>query len=193
MTIRTFKMTREQEPTDEGIRPLREGDPSSIDFFANVVREHWTCVYRFIYCVSGDSHDAEDLTQETFLRAWNRLDSFCPGSGMRAWLLKIASNAWRDVGRRRGRVAFSSLEMDLVGSFASPDHRLETAEQGELLSRALEQLSEMTRMVFHLRAQEELSFREIAEAVGTTEQGARWHMHQARAKLMKILAENLEP
>ncbi len=182
-------MSQEPEPTAEGPRSLRKGDKPSIHSFAEVVHEHWAPVYRFLYCSLGDAHDAEDLTQETFLRAWNRLESFRPGSGMRAWLLRIAANAAHDVRRRRGRVGFTSLEHDPAGSDATPDHRLEAEESGELLTTALGQLSEMTRMVFHLRAQEDLSFREIAEAVGTTEQGARWHMHQARTKLTKILAE----
>jgi DNA-directed RNA polymerase specialized sigma24 family protein len=55
----------------------------------------------------------------------------------------------------------------------------------------MQELTELTRMVFHLRATEDLSFREIGELVGTTEQGARWHMHQARTRLLKQLAEKL--
>ena len=167
----------------------RGGGSKSIDDFAEIVREHWTSVYRFVYCALGNAHDAEDLTQETFLRAWNRIEAFHPGSNIRSWLLTIAANASRDVRRRRRRVTFTPLDHDPDGRIPGPGHRLEAAESDGLLETALEQLSEMTRMVFHLRVQEDLSFREIAEAVGTTEQGARWHMHQARTKLMKILAE----
>ena len=182
-------MIQEPEPPLEGPNPAREGGPRLVEFFDAVVREFWTSVYRFLYCTTGNAHDAEDLTQETFLRAWNRLDSFRPGSSMKPWLLRIAANAAHDVRRRRGRVVFTSLEHDPPGWTSSPEHRAETAEQETLLARAVEQLSEMTRMVFHLRVQENLSFREIAEMVGTTEQGARWHMHQARTKLLKIFTE----
>src|SRR5438270_508770 len=69
------------------------------------------------------------------------------------------------------------------------DPRQASPERAGLLKVPMEQLSEMTRMVFHLRAQEGLSFREIAELVGTTEQGARQHMHQARTRLLKQMAE----
>jgi len=55
----------------------------------------------------------------------------------------------------------------------------------------MEELSELTRLVFHLRAQEDLPFREIAELAGTTEQAARWHMHQARTKLLARLGDQL--
>ena len=65
-----------------------------------------------------------------------------------------------------------------------------TAEQAALVRAALEELSDLTRMVFHLRVQEDLSFKEIAELAGTTEQAARWHMHQARMRLLKRLEES---
>jgi RNA polymerase sigma-70 factor (ECF subfamily) len=156
-----------------------------------MVAEHWTSVFRFVYCTIGNPHDAEDLTQETFLRAWNRRQSFLPGTNARAWLLRIAANAIIDDGRRKRLVAFKPLDHDLAAAPVSPGQRLEVAEQSSLLKAAMEGLTESTRMVFHLRAAEDLSFREIAELVGTTEQGARWHMHQARTKLLKQLAGEL--
>ena len=61
------------------------------------------------------------------------------------------------------------------------------AERCDRLRAAMGELTELTRLVFHLRAQEDLSFREIAEIAGTTEQAARWHMHQARTKLLERL------
>ena len=175
-------------PRDESA-PSPGADTSSTRSFTAIVHEYWTVVYRFLYCSLGDAHDAEDLTQETFLRAWKHLDSFQAGSGMRVWLLRIATNAALDVKRRRRRVGFQTLEHDPPIGSPSPEHRLEIAEQCVLVEIALRELSEMSRMVFHLRAQEDLSFREIAALVGTSEQGARWHMHQARTKLLKHFAE----
>jgi RNA polymerase sigma-70 factor, ECF subfamily len=166
-----------------------EKGPSSGDSFTSIVDAYWTTVYRFLHRMSGDTHDAEDLTQETFLRALNRLDSFRPGTCLRVWLLKIAANAYVDVHRRRQRVEFKALEHEPAASLPGPDHHLELGEQAALLRAGLEGLPEMTRMVFHLRAAEDLSFRDIAELVGTTEQGARWHMRQARVKLLAQLAE----
>ena len=108
---------------------------------------------------------------------------------MRSWLLRIASNACQDVRRRQRRAKRVPLPDDLPDTAAAPGHRLETAEQGRLLRAAMEDLSETTRTVFHLRAEESLPFREIAEMLGTTEQAARWHMHQARRKLL----DRMEP
>ena len=70
------------------------------------------------------------------------------------------------------------------------DQRLEVAEQCDLLRAALAELTDLTRLVFHLRAAEELSFREIAELAGTTEQSARWHMCEARKRLLDRLGPN---
>ncbi len=175
-------MVRDDDPPRQNLGELGS------DGFAAVVREHWTSVYRLVYCSLGDAHDAEDLAQETFLRAWNRRDTFQPGTCMRVWLLRIAANAVCDLARRRKRLTFITLEHDPADE-QSPARHLELAEAGAILRIALEQLSEMTRMVFHLRVQEDLSFRDIAELVGTTEQGARWHMHQARTKLAKSLSD----
>jgi RNA polymerase sigma-70 factor, ECF subfamily len=158
--------------------------------FALIVDAHWTAVFRMLYCMTASVHDAEELTQETFLRALRRIDSYQPGTRMKSWLLRIASNACIDLRRRQKRTKLAPLPEDLAGSEQSPGHRLETTEQDGLLRTALEKLSETTRTVFHLRVQESLSFREIAELLGTTEQAARWHMHQARSKLMKHLSKN---
>jgi len=154
-----------------------------------VVEAHWNSVYRLLFTLTGNTHDSDDLAQETFLRALNRLDSFQAGSQMRNWLLRIATNAFYDVQRKRRRARQEPLEVDLASSDPAPDHRLEVSEESELLKVALEELSETTRMVFHLRAQEDLSFREIAELVGTTEQAARWHMHQARTRLLERMVK----
>jgi RNA polymerase sigma factor (sigma-70 family) len=70
-------------------------------------------------------------------------------------------------------------------------HELEVAEQSALAQVAMKELTELTRLVFHLRATEDLSFREIAEIAGTTEQAARWHMHEARKRLLQRMGDNL--
>jgi RNA polymerase sigma-70 factor (ECF subfamily) len=155
--------------------------------FAEVVHANWSAVYRLLWCMTGNRHDSEDLTQETFLRALSRFESFTPGTRMRPWLLRIASNAYFDLRRKRQRIQVQPLG-DAAAAENRPEQPLEAAEQNELLRAALEELSETTRMVFHLRTQEELSFRDIGLMAGVSEQAARWHMHQARSKLTARLA-----
>lgn len=157
--------------------------------FALVVEAHWTAVYRFLFSLSGNRHETEDLTQETFLRALKRIDSFKPGTKMRSWLLRIAANACFDARRKQKRIAFRALDWEAASPEAGPAHRLEIIEQSRLLGMALEELSDLTRMVFHLRAVEDLSFREIASLAEITEEAARWHMHHARTRMLKRFSE----
>jgi RNA polymerase sigma-70 factor (ECF subfamily) len=109
---------------------------------------------------------------------------------MRSWLLRIASNAFFDVKRKKKRSRVQPLTTDPPQAECSPSHGMEVAEQSALAQAAMTELSELTRMVFHLRATEDLSFREIAEIAGTTEQAARWHMHEARTRLLKRLRDS---
>ena len=81
----------------------------------------------------------------------DRLDSFQPGTRMRAWLLRIASNAFLDVCRKRQRVTVQPLADDPPADAQPAEQALETAEQAALVRAALAELSETTRMVFHLR------------------------------------------
>jgi RNA polymerase sigma-70 factor (ECF subfamily) len=155
-----------------------------------VVTEHWAAVYRLLHALTGNVHETEDLTQETFLRALARQQSFRDGTSPRSWLLRIATNAFFDERRRRKRARIAALDHDVPASAPPPGKALETAERGARVRAALQQLSELTRLVFHLRVQEDLSFREVAALAGTTEQSARWHMHQARTRLLDLLGED---
>jgi RNA polymerase sigma-70 factor (ECF subfamily) len=152
--------------------------------FDALVEQHWESVYRLVYHLCGNVHDAQDLAQDTFLKAIHARSSFREGTNLRAWLARIASNAFLDLRRRRKTAKSAPLEVE--PPVESPD----TAVGGEtmqLVRAAIRQLDETQRAVFLLRTQEDLSFREIAQALGTTEETARWHMMQARRKLMKQL------
>jgi len=151
--------------------------------FADLVREHWEPVFRYLMSHARRTHDAEELTQETFLRALGHWPTRDPDIRLRAWLLRIARNLYLDGFRRRQTVAFGPLgELD-PGGDAPPDRAAEVADDASQVRLALAELTELPRSVFLLRVEGELSFAEIAAAVGISEEAARWHMHQARAKL----------
>jgi RNA polymerase sigma-70 factor (ECF subfamily) len=152
--------------------------------FDELVDQHWESVYRLAYHLAGNVHDAQDLAQETFVRAIARRASFKPGTNLRAWLLRIASNAFVDLRRKKKTARAVPLEAE------PPAEHANATEQGELMNlitHAIHTLDDHQRMVFVLRTQEDLSFREIAEMLGTSEDTARWHMLQARRRLMKQL------
>jgi RNA polymerase sigma-70 factor (ECF subfamily) len=140
--------------------------------------------------MTGNAHDTEDLAQETFLKALKRWDTFAPGSNLRGWLLKIACNAFLDSRRKQARSKLAAAPPEVEDRAVAADQRLETLEQAALARAALDELTDLTRAVFHLRVEEELPFREIALLVGTTEEAARWHMHQARTILIAKLGRD---
>ena len=153
---------------------------------AALVERHWTAVYRLLFRLAGNGHDAEDLTQETFLRAFGKLDSFRAGTNLQAWLMRIATNAFFDLRRKRKTARAEPFRDDLSGPRdpAGPD---ETGEIAGRLASAIARLTDAQRAVFLLRAEEALSFAQIAEVLGVTEETARWHMLQARRQLMADL------
>lgn len=147
------------------------------------MRQHWDGVFTHLYRLSGMRHLAEDLAQETFLRAAQQFGSFKPGTNLRAWLMRIATNALLDSRRRT-----NAAKGQTIAEVAAPAPEMTDADARELneaIAAALMELPITARAVFLLRAREELSFREIADAIGSTEETARWHMLQARRKLMQ--------
>ena len=164
--------------------------------FEALVRAHWDAVFRLARSWTGSADEAEDLTQEAFLRALRRWDAFVDQDGdgsSRAWLLRITTNLFLDEKRRRKRSRAEPLHPDQepAATMRHPSAALETAELSEQARSALNELSELTRLVFLLRAQEDLSFQEIAAIADTTEQSARWHMRRARVFLMERLGDSL--
>ena len=106
------------------------------DNFEEVVEAHWTAVYRLIYSLTGNPHDSEDLTQETFLRAIKRWETFKQGTNLRAWLLRIGTNAFFDIKRKRATLKIGPLTEDLVSEEKSAESVLDLAEQGKLIRTA---------------------------------------------------------
>jgi RNA polymerase sigma-70 factor (ECF subfamily) len=129
------------------------------------------------------------LTQETFLRALKRLETFKKGTNLRAWLFRIGANAFYDTARKKQALKIGPISGDILSDERPADGLLDLAEQGRLIQVALQELTELTRLVFHLRVTEDLSFKEIAGIAGITEVAARQHMHQARVKLLKRLGD----
>ena len=152
--------------------------------FDALVAAHWEPVYRLAYHLCGNVPDAQDVAQETFLKAMAACGSFRPGTNLRAWLLRITSNAFLDLRRRAKTARQTPLETEPAVS--DPDV-VEGDEQLRMLWRAIHGLDDLQRTVFLLRTQDDQSFREIAATLNTTEETARWHMLQARRKLMKAL------
>lgn len=161
--------------------------------FGRLVEKYWDRLYRWLYHLTRDRHRAEDLVQETFLKVLAALDSFRPGSNFRAWLFRIGHNNFVNLKRTERRTGHP-LPEDAAGSpVAAPPDAAADREAVRVVARAVAELPVEFRAALVLRADEGLSFREVAAVLRITEETARWRVFKARQKLMKVLAPELLP
>jgi RNA polymerase sigma-70 factor (ECF subfamily) len=172
------------------IRRAQQGDRPA---FAELVEYYWERLYRWLYHLTHDRHTAEDLAQESFLKALAGLASFRPGSNFQAWLFRIAHNNLINHLRRPGSAPRRQpFPETLPDPDEGPVEQVLTREALQLLARAVGRLPNEFRAAFLLRAEEGMSFRQIAQALGITEETARWRVFKARQKLLSVLAPQLE-
>jgi RNA polymerase sigma-70 factor (ECF subfamily) len=169
------------------IQRSRKGDRLA---FAGLVERYWDRLYRWLYRLGHDQHQAEDVAQETLLKAFTALPSFTEGTRFQAWLFRIAFNTFLNQKKRSARVVLAFPD-SLPANEAGPVEQLMSREALQELARAVGRLPGEFRAAFLLRAEEELSFREIAEVLGTSEETARWRVFKARQKLLEVMKEHL--
>lgn len=161
--------------------------------FGRLVTAYWDRLYRWLYHLTRDRHQAEDLAQETFLKALAGVGSFRPGSNFRAWLFRIGHNNFVNLKRATKRIT-GPLPDDAP---APPGVTAEDAAAGKEAQQAVAQavagLPPEFRAALMLRTDEGLSFKEVAVILDTTEETARWRVFKARQKLLTVLAPELLP
>lgn len=154
---------------------------------AELVGRHADALGRFLYSSGADGAEVEDLAQETFFRAFRRLESWRGQASFRSWLLTIASNLLRDHFRSRKGRQVISIEDHQIADRADPHADLATGEAEERLRRGLAGLPRLQREVFLLRAQQGSDYDEIAVVLGTTPGAARVHYHHAVKRLRELI------
>ena len=149
-------------------------------------RLYETCymrVFSYVMTLSGDRSLAEELTQETFYRAFTRQREFRGESDEVTWLCAIAKNLFADEKRRANRRG--EIPEDLPDQAKSVAKTVEDQDSSFRIHMALHQLEEPHREVFELRVFGELSFKEIGTVFGKTENWARVTYHRARIRLQE--------
>jgi RNA polymerase sigma factor (sigma-70 family) len=163
-------------------------EPPSWD---EVVREHSARVYRLAYRLTGNQHDAEDLTQDVFIRVFKSLDSYTPGT-FEGWLHRITTNLFLDRVRRAARIRFEALPEDaerLPGRDPSPEAALMADLFDPDVERALASLPPDFRAAVVLCDVEQLSYEEIAATLGVKLCTVRSRISRGRAMLRAALAD----
>jgi len=155
----------------------------------DVVRQHADRVYRLAYRLSGNPHDAEDLTQETFIRVFRSLASYKPGT-FEGWLHRITTNLFLDMVRRRSRLRMEGLPDDtdrLPGGWPSPEQVYSDTHLDPDLQAALDELAPEFRAAVVLCDVEGLSYEEIGATLGVKLGTVRSRIHRGRQALRAAL------
>jgi RNA polymerase sigma-70 factor, ECF subfamily len=176
----------------------RDGSASA---FRELVESSHERVFRLAAALTGDRDEAADVTQETYLRAWERKDELRDPSAVTGWLFRIARNVASD--RRgswwmrsrirqpldRATAERETSEREPAADALDAHAALEGAESAGAIRRALRRLPEKHRVVLQLREVEGLTYEELAEALGVPVGTVESRLHRARAGLARRLAQ----
>ena len=156
-----------------------------------IVDQHTARVYRLAYRLTGNPHDAEDLTQEVFVRVFRSLDTYTPGT-FEGWLHRVTTNLFLDGARRKQRIRFDALSDEraarLRSSSPSPDMAYADMHFEDDVERALATLPPDFRAAVVLCDVEGLTYEEIAEILDAKLGTVRSRIHRGRAQLRSALA-----
>lgn len=174
------------ELTDEElVERVRRGEVAAYDALVN---RHMRRAFSVAYRVLGQREDAEDLVQDSFLTALQKIDSFQEGRRFAPWFYRILVNRGLNARKARSIRHTESLPPELSGGEASPLHHAETAELRERLEAAMATLPARQQAVVRLFEMEGFTSPEIAEILEVSDGTVRWHLHQARRTLREALA-----
>jgi RNA polymerase sigma-70 factor (ECF subfamily) len=191
-----------EQDSAELIAAIRRGDA---DAFDRVAREHAPRLFRLALRLSGRREDAEDLVQETLVRALPALRRFEGRAKLSTYLVRALGNLWKNRlrSRQRSRIVdwFRGREVDDAGDpleslapavdVPSAEERMEARDRAELVREAVERIEPGRRWTLLLREVEELSYEEIAEITGVRVGTVRSRLSRAREDLRDLLKDRL--
>ncbi len=166
------------------------GDRAAMPSWDELVRQHADRVYRLAYRLSGNQHDAEDLTQETFIRVFRSVQNYQPGT-FEGWLHRITTTLFLDMVRRRARIRMEALPEDydrVPADEPNPEQIYHDARLGADLQAALDSLPPEFRAAVVLCDIEGLSYEEIGATLGVKLGTVRSRIHRGRQALRDHLA-----
>lgn len=152
--------------------------------FEEIYRRHFSDVYRYILRLSGDAHTAEEITSETFFKAMQAIDKFRGECDVRVWLCQIAKNLYYTyLSRKRRFVQADAIEIDRT------DEELLDRESAARLQRILHRIDDPYKEVFMWRVFAQMSFKQIAQIFGKTDNWACVVYHRARMMIRKKMED----
>lgn len=157
--------------------------------WAELVEEHADSVYRLAFRLSGNQQDAEDLTQETFMRVFRNVKTYKPGT-FEGWLHRITTNLFLDMVRHRSKIRMEALPEDyerVPGTAPTPEQVYSETNLDPALQAALDELSPEFRVSVVLADVVGMSYEEIAKTLGVKMGTVRSRIHRGRSQLRASL------
>ena len=170
------------------ISRARRGDDAA---WETLVRDHQEAIFRLAYLLLGDAHDAEDLAQEVFVRAFRALNTFDAGRPLRPWLLKITTNLAHNYRRSLGRY-LAMVKRAIISSpepVTSLGERSSQQWEAQTLWEAVGRLSAHEQEVVYLRYFLDLSEAEMAAALDVPPGTVKSRLHRALRRLRMVVDE----
>ena len=183
-----------ENPTDQDlVRQTLSGDVRS---FEKIVKRYQYTVFGIAFRLVKNKEEAEDITQETFLRCYQNLDKYDQGRPFAPWIRRIASNL--ALSRIRQQRLRQLLPWDYVsrtfsrhqGCNSDPERALENVDNRQELAGYLKKLKPLDQLVVILRYYEDLDYEEIAYILNTTRNNVEVRLSRARRKLRRLIAES---
>lgn len=152
-----------------------------------VYEEYFETVYKYLFCLTHNSDLSEELTQETFYRAVQKIGSFKEECKISVWLCQIAKNLWYDEIKKDKKInKANEEELGLITSNENLEEIIISNEQKMELYRKMQKLDDLTREVIYLRITGELSFKEIGTILNKTENWARVTFYRGKNKMREV-------
>jgi RNA polymerase sigma-70 factor (ECF subfamily) len=152
--------------------------------FTSLVEQHGADLYRFAWSLTRSPHDADDVYQETMLKAFKAWRKLPADANHRAWLFRIASNTWISDRRKQGRVhQFGDDQPDLPAPEPDTARQIVASETLEHVTDAIEQLPPKQRTALVLRKYHDMTYDDIGEVIDASPEAARANVYEALRKL----------
>lgn len=149
-----------------------------------VYEEYFETVYKYLFCLTHNSDMAEELTQETFYRAVQKIGTFKEQCKISVWLCQIAKNLWYDELKKDKKIdKANEAELGLITSNENLEELVISNEEKLELYKKMQKLDDLTREVIYLRITGELSFKEIGNILNKTENWARVTFYRGKNKM----------
>lgn len=173
----------------------------NIKAFEGIVNRYSQVLYRYVFHILGNEHEASDVVQETFIKIWKHINKFDISKNFKTWIFTITQRTTIDFLRKRKNISFSSIELDNNISIEEniPDEELlpneifEKIEGVVLVQESLKKLSIESRIILILHHGENMTFEEISKIVGKPMNTVKSQYRRSLILLKKILAPKLHP